>query len=114
MDKLDPNEIESMDVIKNPSKQEIRIVTKKFNKTLLENEIYINDKKVDKKELLLLDQSTIDKMDVNKNEKTIRIITKNSNEIFNDSDAPTPPIPPGCGACSGSRNDGFRAFPGAC
>ncbi len=94
MDKLDPNEIESMDVIKNPSKQELRIVTKKFNKTLLENEIYINDKKVGKKELLLLDQNNIDKMDINKNEKTIRIITKNSNEIFNNSDAPTHPIPP--------------------
>nr|WP_315142468.1 M56 family metallopeptidase [uncultured Flavobacterium sp.] len=94
MDKLDPNEIESMDVIKNPSKQEIRIVTKKFNRTLLENEIYINDKKVDKKELLLLDQNTIDKMDVNKNEKTIRIITKHSNSIINGSDLPMPPTPP--------------------
>ncbi|MFV5695289.1 M56 family metallopeptidase [Flavobacterium sp. LB3P122] len=94
MDKLDPDEIERMDVNKKNDQQEIRIVTKKFHKTLTENDIYINGQKVDKNELLQLDQNTIDKMDVNKKEKTIRIITKTNTQTFNDKDIPTPPTPP--------------------
>jgi hypothetical protein len=92
MDKLDPNEIERMDVNKKNNQQEIRIVTKKLHKTLTENDIYINDEKVDKNELLQLDQNTIDKMDVNKKEKTIRITTKTNTQAFND--IPAPPAPP--------------------
>ena len=76
LDKLDPNEIESMDVIKKSDKGTIRIVTKKFAEILNDNNIYIDDKKVDRNELLLLDQNTIEKMDVNKNEKKIKITTK--------------------------------------
>lgn len=76
LDKLDPNEIESMDVIKKSDKGTIRIVTKKFAEILNDNDIYIDDKKVDRNELLLLDQNTIEKMDVNKNEKKIKITTK--------------------------------------
>lgn len=94
LDELNPNEIERMDVNKNKNQQEIRIITKEHSKILNENDIYINGKKVDPSELTKLDQNTIERMDVDKKEKTIRIITKNSNEIFNDSDAPTPPIPP--------------------
>jgi len=94
LDKLDPNEIESMDVIKKSDKATIRVVTKKFSKTINENDIYINGKKADKNKLLLLDQNIIDKMDVNTNEKTIRIITKTVTQSSDDIDIPTPPIPP--------------------
>ncbi|MFV5699263.1 M56 family metallopeptidase [Flavobacterium sp. ZT3R17] len=94
MDKLDPNEIERMDVNKKNNQQEIRIVTKKFHKTITENDIYINGEKADKNELLQLDQNTIDKMDVNKKEKTIRITTKTNTQTFNDTNIPAPPTPP--------------------
>ncbi|MFV8394029.1 M56 family metallopeptidase [Flavobacterium sp. LB2P6] len=94
LDKLDPNDIESMDVIKNTNNQEIRIVTKKYSKTLNENDIYVNDEKVSKHDLLLLDQSTIERMDVDKNKKTIRILTKKSIKSSNEKDIPTPPNPP--------------------
>jgi len=94
LDKLDPNEIESMDVIKKSDKGTIRIVTKNFSKTLNDNDIYINDEKADKNKLLLLDQNIIDKMDVNKNEKTIRITTKTINQSSDNIDIPTPPTPP--------------------
>ncbi|KIA84102.1 M56 family metallopeptidase [Flavobacterium sp. AED] len=93
MDKLDPDEIERMDVNKKNNQQEIRIVTKKFHKTITENDIYINGEKADKNELLQLDQNTIDKMDVNKKEKTIHIITKNRTYI-QDKNMPVPPVPP--------------------
>jgi len=78
LDKLNPNEIESMNVINNKNQQEIRIVTKKLSKVLNDNHIYINDEKTDKNELLLLDQITIDKIDVNSEGKTIRITTNNN------------------------------------
>lgn len=94
LDKLDPNEIESMDVVKKSDKGTIRIVTKNFSKTLNDNDIYINDEKVDKNELLLLDQNSIDKMDINKNEKTIRITTKRVNQSADNVDIPSPPTPP--------------------
>ena len=94
LDKLDPNEIESMDVTKNSDKGTIRIVTKKFSKTLNDNDIYINDEKVDRNELLLLDQNTIEKMDVNKPGKTIRITTKTIHQSSDNIDIPTPPTPP--------------------
>jgi hypothetical protein len=94
LDKLDPNEIESMDVTKKSGKGTIRIVTKNFSKSLNDNDIYINDEKVDKNELLQLDQNTITKMDVNKNEKTIRITTKTINQSADNFDIPTPPTPP--------------------
>ena len=94
LDKLDPNEIESMDVVKKSDKGTIRIVTKKFYKMLNDNDIYINEEKVDKNELLLLDQNSIDKMDVNKNEKTIRITTKTVTQSSDGLNIPTPPTPP--------------------
>ena len=94
LDKLDPNEIESMDVIKKADKGTIRIVTKNFAKTLNDNDIYINDEKVDKNELLLLDQNTIQKMDVNKTGKTIKITTKTIHQSADNIDIPTPPTPP--------------------
>jgi hypothetical protein len=94
LDKLDPNEIESLDVVKKSDKGTIRIVTKKFSKMLNDNDIYINGEKTDKNELLLLDQNSIDKMDVNKNEKTIRITTKTVTQSSDGLNIPTPPTPP--------------------
>jgi hypothetical protein len=94
LDKLDPNEIESVDVVKKSDKGTIRIVTKKFSKMLNDNDIYINGEKTDKNELLLLDQNSIDKMDVNKNEKTIRITTKTVAQSSDGLNIPTPPTPP--------------------
>ncbi|TRX27806.1 M56 family metallopeptidase [Flavobacterium franklandianum] len=94
LDKLDPNEIESMDVTKKSDKGTIRIVTKKFSKTINDNVIYINDEKVDKNELLLLDQNTIEKMDVNKAGKIIRITTKTIHQSEDNIDIPAPPTPP--------------------
>lgn len=94
LDKLDSNDIKSMDVIKNSNNQEIRVVTKKYSKTLNENDIYVNNEKVSKHDLLLLDQSTIERMDVDMNKKTIRILTKKSIEYSNEKDIPTPPTPP--------------------
>ena len=94
LDKLDPNEIESMDITKKSYKETIRIVTKEFSKTLNDNDLYINDEKVDKNEILLLDQNTIQKMDVNKTGKTIRITTKTVHQSADNIDIPTPPTPP--------------------
>jgi hypothetical protein len=93
MDKLDPNEIATVNVNKNNEKQEIRIITKKFAKIGSENDIYINGQKVDQNELDNLNQGTIETMDVNKEGKTIRIITKN--RTYNqDKNMPVPPVPP--------------------
>ncbi|NDP28887.1 MAG: hypothetical protein GZ087_15925, partial [Flavobacterium sp.] len=113
LDKLDPNEIESMDVTKKSDKGTIRIVTKNFSKTLNDNDIYINDEKVDKKELLLLDQNTIDKMDVNKNEKTIRITTRRGNQSADNVDILTPPMPPSAPALINPKPPVFPKAPKA-
>jgi hypothetical protein len=48
MDKLDPEEIASVDVVKNSDKNEIRIVTKKDSNLGSENEFFINGQKSDK------------------------------------------------------------------
>jgi hypothetical protein len=93
MDKLDSEEIATVNVNKNNDKQEIRIITKKFAKIGSENEIYINGEKVDQNELNNLDQETIETMDVNKEGKTIRIVTKH--RTYNqDKNMPVPPVPP--------------------
>jgi len=94
LDKLDSDEIESMDVTKQSDKGTIRIVTKKFSNSLNDNDIYINEEKADKSELLQLDQNTIEKMDVNKSGKTIRITTKTIHQSADNIDIPTPPTPP--------------------
>ncbi len=94
LDKLDPEEIESVDVTKKSDKGTIRIATTEFSKKLNDNDIYINDEKVDKSELLLLDQKTIDKMDINTNKKTIRITTRRVNQSGANIDIPKPPTPP--------------------
>jgi hypothetical protein len=94
LDKLDPNEIATMNVNKNNDKQEIRIITNKHAKMANENDIYINGQKVSQNELDVLDQSTIERMDVNKHEKTIRIVTINGMQHSQDRNLPVPPTPP--------------------
>lgn len=94
MDKLNPDEIATINVIKNNDKQEIRIITKKYAKMVNDNDIYINDKKVSQNELDVLDQQTIETMDVNKDRKTIRIVTKKGATNIQDKNAPVPPTPP--------------------
>ncbi|TRX37599.1 M56 family metallopeptidase [Flavobacterium restrictum] len=87
MNSLDPNTIESMNVVKNTKNPEIRITTKKYAKLLSENELYINGEKVNEEEFIALNQNNIDKMDVNKNEKRITITTKKNYKLI-------PPSPP--------------------
>ncbi|MNS04213.1 BlaR1 peptidase M56 [compost metagenome] len=94
LDKLDPNEIATMNVNKNDDKQEIRIITNNHRKMINENEIYINNEKVSQNELDRLDQSTIERMDVNKDGKTIRITTKNGVRYSQERNLPVPPTPP--------------------
>jgi hypothetical protein len=83
-----------MNVNKNDDKQEIRIITNNHRKMINENDIYINDEKVSQNELDRLDQSTIERMDVNKDGKTIRIITKNGIQYSQEKNLPVPPTPP--------------------
>ncbi|WP_348812648.1 M56 family metallopeptidase [Flavobacterium maritimum] len=94
LDKLDPNEITTINVNKNDDKQEIRIITNKYAKMANENDIYINGQKVSQNELDVLDQNTIERMDVNNNEKTIRIVTRNGIQHPQDRNLPVPPTPP--------------------
>ncbi|MGO4771128.1 M56 family metallopeptidase [Flavobacterium sp. W22_SRS_FK3] len=98
MDKLNPDDIATVNVIKNNEKKEIRIVTSKRINALNENEIYINDKRVSAADIDELDPNVIESMDVNKKTKTIKIITKNGAYLINDNKispaAPTPPVPP--------------------
>ncbi|MFE3868198.1 M56 family metallopeptidase [Flavobacterium sp. LS2P90] len=94
LDKLDPNEIATMNVNKNDDKQEIRIITNNHRKMITENDIYINNEKVSQNELDRLDQSTIERMDVNKDDKTIRIITNNRVQYSQERNLPVPPTPP--------------------
>lgn len=94
LDKIDPNEIATMNVNKNDDKQEIRIITNNHRKMINENDIYINNEKVSQNELDRLDQSTIERMDVNKDSRTIRIITKNGIQYSQEKNLPVPPTPP--------------------
>ena len=94
MDKLNPDEIATINVIKSNDKQEIRIITKKYAKMANDNDIYINDKKVSQNEFYVMDQQTIEAVDVNKERKAIRIVTKKGTHDIQDKNAPLPPTPP--------------------
>lgn len=86
--KLDSDEIESMDVSKKSDKTTINIITKHLTKSVKINdkEIYINGVKSNEKQLSDLDQNSIDKVDVNTKENTVRITTRT---ITNTSGAKT-------------------------
>lgn len=81
MDKLNPKEIESIDVIKD--KKEIRIFTKNWLKKSKEFTFYIDDKKVTPQEYYSFNPEMIECSHGNIDEKTIRITTKKVNK--NDS-----------------------------
>ncbi|WP_281637915.1 M56 family metallopeptidase [Flavobacterium marginilacus] len=95
MDALDPNEIATVNVIKNDEKKEIRIITKDYHKIGDMDEIYINGKKVSQNELDQLDQGSIDRIDVTNNfgKKGMRITTKNGT-YYQEKNMPVPPAPP--------------------
>ncbi|MBF4472573.1 M56 family metallopeptidase [Flavobacterium sp. HJJ] len=95
MDELDPNEIATVNVIKNDEKKEIRIITKDYHKIGDMDEIYINGKKVSQNELDQLDQGSIDRIDVTNNfgKKGMRITTKNGT-YYQEKNMPVPPAPP--------------------
>ena len=100
LNKFDVNLIQSTSVLKGTKALEkygeegkngvVEIITKES----LDNDYYVNDKKVDKTEILLLNQNTIESMNVNKNDKTIRITTKTIHQSTDNIDIPTPPTPP--------------------
>ena len=78
LDKLNPKEIESMDVIKD--KKEIRIFTKDWLKKSKEFTFYIDDKKVTPQEYYSFNPEMIECSHGNLDEKTIRITTKTKKE----------------------------------
>ncbi|WP_281225352.1 M56 family metallopeptidase [Flavobacterium aquiphilum] len=95
MEKLDPEDIVNINVIKNSDKKEVRIITKKHSENGSEEEYFINNEKVDKDTFNQTDPKNITRMDVNTNgKKTIRIVTSNNINIQHDKNAPVPPIPP--------------------
>ena len=97
MDNLDPNRIATMDVTKNGSESTIKIISRNTQGITDDTEIYIDGERVSKKELDELNQNTIKQMDVNKtgsNKKTIKIITRSTNQSLNNTQAPVPPTPP--------------------
>ncbi|CAA9203460.1 hypothetical protein FLA105534_04650 [Flavobacterium bizetiae] len=89
--KLDSKEIESVDVSKKSGKTIITVITKHLTKSfkISDKEIYINGVKSNEKELSLLDQKTIDKVDVNTKENTISITTKTVTSTSNNGTVKT-------------------------
>lgn len=105
MEKLDPEDIVSMNVIKNSDKKEIRIftrknsdkneariTTKKNPDNSTEEEWFINGDAIIK--LNNTDLNTVNSIDVDTNKKTIRIVKTNSLNSQHDKNAPVPPTPP--------------------
>ena len=95
MDKLDPEEITTINVNKNNDKQEIRITTNQNINTINGNTLYINGKKTSQNELDQLDSGSIERMDITNDsgKKEIRITTKNGT-YYQDKNMPVPPVPP--------------------
>jgi hypothetical protein len=82
--KLDPKEIESIDVAKVDNKEAILITPKRLIKPvrITDKDIYIDGVKSTNEEFSKLDQSTVDKVDVNTFENTVRITTKKEKPII--------------------------------
>ncbi|MEN9907480.1 MAG: hypothetical protein RLZZ540_621 [Bacteroidota bacterium] len=78
LDKLDPKEIEKIDVIKKSNKPTILVTTKHLIKPvkIRDKIIYIDGVKSTNEEFSKLDKNTIDKIDVNTNENTVRVTIK--------------------------------------
>ena len=88
LDKLDPNDIETMNVDKNSAKSTIKIITKKGSNIPGDTEIFINGEKVSKEEMEKIDNSSIETINVDKNygKSTIKIITKKGSNIPEDTE----------------------------
>jgi len=78
LEKLDPNEIKSIAVNTKTDKPTIEIDTKNTFKPvkITDKVIYIDDVKSTNEDFNKLDQSTVDKVDVNTFENTVRVTTK--------------------------------------
>ena len=99
LDKLNPNEIEKIDIAKVNNKEAILITPKQLIKPvkITDKDIYIDGVKSTNEEFSKLDQKTIDKVDVDTFENTVRITTKTFNKSVDNNDVilpPTPPTPP--------------------
>ncbi|MGQ7944271.1 M56 family metallopeptidase [Flavobacterium sp. WC2509] len=92
MEKLDPEAIERIDVIKNSDINEVRITTKKKSDNTSEEEFIVRGKS----SFEITDPSAINRIDVNTNNgtNTIRIVKNNGLTISHDKNAPVPPAPP--------------------
>jgi hypothetical protein len=88
LDKLNPKEIEKIDIAKISGIKTILVTTKlntnKINKTIYatDKDIYIDGVKSTNEEFSKLDQNSIDKVDVNTVENTVRITTKSRKPII--------------------------------
>lgn len=78
LDKLDPKEIEKIDVATISGKKTILVTTKQLLKPfkITDKTIYIDGVKSTKEEFEKLDKNSIDKMDVNTLDNTVKITTK--------------------------------------
>jgi hypothetical protein len=97
MDKLNTDDIATVDVIKADNKNEIRIVTKKYSISSPDAKYSIADEKVDENIVLQIKANPVEAINTNTNSKTIRIVSKKGNQISLDKNspvAPTPPTPP--------------------
>jgi hypothetical protein len=76
--KLDPNEIEKIEVAKTPNKETILITLKHLIKPvkITDKVIYIDGVKSTNEKFNKLDKNTVDKIDVNTFENTVRVTTK--------------------------------------
>ncbi|MBA0883112.1 M56 family metallopeptidase [Flavobacterium undicola] len=81
--KLDPKEIESIDIAKINNKEAILITPKNLIKpvNITEKTIYIDGVKSTNDEFSKLDKNSIDKIDVNTFENSVRIATKKTKEF---------------------------------
>lgn len=90
LDKLNPNDIEKIDVAKIKGKEVILVTPKHLIKPvkITDKDIYIDGVKSTNDDFNQLDQSTVDKVDVNTFENTIRITTKKVNKNDNQNNDP--------------------------
>jgi hypothetical protein len=95
MDKINPKTIKSVDVKKEKSNGEIRIVT---SSNFINNdpEILLDNKVISKDEMNKINPKTIKSINIikGKSNKEIRMISKSINEMSDNNDYPTPPTPP--------------------
>jgi hypothetical protein len=81
LDKIDPKEIEKVDVIKKSDNPKILVTTKHLTKPvkITDKDIYIDGVKVSNEEFSELDPNAIDKVEVNTFENNVKITTKTIN-----------------------------------